>query len=253
MSEEYTKWAIPDVSGPERETTQSALHIHRQQTPSAPSEQVHETPQPLTAEDIESIRQAAFDEGYQEGLTLGQREGQAQGHAEGYAKGEQEGLLTGIKNGEKEGFANVKAKAELFESLATKLFDPLQQIDDNVEQQLLLLCVELAKAVIAVEVKTQPEIVLQALQQGMTVLPIKDEVVTIKCHPDDISIVHEQFSEAELNKRQWQVVADDAISQGGCELLTQHNAVDMTMHRRFRQVIEKFMTEQGLPHESLTR
>ena len=115
MSDAYTKWTIPEVGQPDHAPTSSALHIHRQRKQSMANDSAEEaTPEPLTAQAIEDIQQAAYAEGLAQGRSAGAEEGFSQGYSEGYAKGEQEGLSAGLKQGEKEGFDRVNAKADIF-------------------------------------------------------------------------------------------------------------------------------------------
>ncbi|MEP1869497.1 MAG: FliH/SctL family protein, partial [Paraglaciecola sp.] len=66
--------------------------------------------------------------------------------------------------------------------------------------------------------------------------------------PDDIERVNNHFSEEEITKHRWDLVAAPELSAGGCEIVTDANAVDISVERRVRDVIDKFLLEQGLSH-----
>lgn len=201
---------------------------------------------PLTAKDIEEIRQAAYQEGVTQGHAEGFEQGHEEGYAQGFAKGEAEGLVTGNEVGTKEGLQRVELHAELFKSLANTLFHPISKIDDSLEEQLLQLTLALTKSVLQVEVSMNNDIITQALQTGYSVLPMAQEHYAVKLNPEDLDIVTEHFGCEQIARNGWQFTADPTISRGGCDITTVNNSVDMTIERRMRQVLDKFMLEQGL-------
>ena len=244
-NKEFKAWSIPLVEPSDMQTTGTNAINKRPDWKYEPPEEDIEL-KPLTAQDIEEIRQAA----YQDGLTQGHAEGSEQGHEEGYAsgfaKGEAEGLITGTETGTKEGLQRVELHAELFKSLANTLFHPISKIDDSLEEQLLHLTLALTKSVLQVEVNTNSEVITQALQTGYSVLPMAQEHYAVKLNPEDLSIVTEHFGTEQIEKNGWQFTSDPTISRGGCDITTVNNSVDMTIERRMRQVLDKFMLEQGL-------
>ncbi|MEP2602018.1 MAG: FliH/SctL family protein, partial [Paraglaciecola sp.] len=106
----------------------------------------------------------------------------------------------------------------------------------------------LARGVIRSEVKTNHDLIFQALSEGLKVLPIQEKHYQIRLHPDDIERVNNHFSEEEITKHRWDLVAAPELSAGGCEIVTDANAVDISVERRVRDVIDKFLLEQGLSH-----
>ena len=69
-------------------------------------------------------------------------------------------------------------------------------------------------------------------------------------HPNDIELVNNHFSSEEITKHCWDLIESPELSAGGCEIVTQSNAVDITVERRVKDVIDKFLLEQGLSHIS---
>ena len=84
---------------------------------------------PPTAEEIEAIRQSAWQEGFDEGKA----EGLQKGHQEGFDKGMAEGTEQGLEAGRAEGLAAAKAQideaAAVWQSLAQKLTQPVARVD----------------------------------------------------------------------------------------------------------------------------
>ncbi|HBN87799.1 MAG TPA: flagellar biosynthesis protein, partial [Rheinheimera sp.] len=71
-----------------------------------PQEEEELTLKPLTADDIEQIRQAAYDEGFaegkDEGFSKGYGEGREQGQQDGFTQGQAEGKKQGLADGQEE-------------------------------------------------------------------------------------------------------------------------------------------------------
>ena len=103
-----------------------------------PEETVIDTPKPLTAEEIEEIRQAALDDGFsqgkEEGFSKGYEEGKALGHEEGLKSGHEEGIASGLETGKE----SIDKLSEDWQSLITQLHQPMANIEKNVEELLCL-------------------------------------------------------------------------------------------------------------------
>ncbi|OGO81602.1 MAG: flagellar biosynthesis protein [Chromatiales bacterium RIFOXYA1_FULL_46_5] len=196
---------------------------------------------PLTADDIEQIRQAAFEEGFgqgkEEGFSKGYEEGREQGTADGLAHGQAEGKKQGLEQGTEQ---IEQKKLELI-ALLDQLQQPLLQVDQQVEQQLLQLCLAMAEAVIAVECKTNPQVILKTLSDATAVLPLRTEHILIKLHPDDVAIIEQHFSAEQLAERNWQLRSDPAIEQGGCLLETPLSSMDRSIKHRLQSSLEHFL------------
>lgn len=196
---------------------------------------------PLTADDIEQIRQAAFDEGFaqgkEEGFSKGYEEGREQGSADGLTQGQAEGKKLGLEQASEE----IEQKKQELAALLDQLQQPLLQIDQQVEQQLVQLCLAMAEAVIAVEVKTNPQVILKTLSDATSVLPMQTEHILIKLHPDDLALVEQHFSAEQLAERHWQLRSDPAIERGGCWLETSLSSMDRTIKHRLQSSLEHFL------------
>ncbi|WP_289028078.1 flagellar assembly protein FliH [uncultured Paraglaciecola sp.] len=249
LEEEFKTWDLPYV-----EQKTSKVDLDKTNALNRKSNWKYEPPEPEieilppTAEEIEAIRAAAHAEGFAEGQKKGEDEGFQQGlengQKEGYAKGLEQGTQEGLASGEEQTQQNLA----LWESLIESLQNPVTKVEKQLEQELVLLAVSLARGVIRSEVKTNQDLIFQALSEGLKVLPIQEKHYQIRLHPDDIERVNNHFSEEEISKHRWDLVAAPELSAGGCEIVTLTNAVDISVERRVRDVIDKFLLEQGLSH-----
>ena len=250
--DDFKPWSIPMVDPTDDLATKTNAINKRADWQYEPPEETLEL-KPLTAHDIEQIRQLAYQDGLSEGHTQGYDEGHSKGYEAGFMKGEAEGLSQGLEQGKKDGLQRVEIQAELFKSLANTLFHPISKIDDSLEEQLLHLTLALTKSVLQVEVQTNPAIITQALQTGYGILPMAQTHYTVTLNPEDHAIIVAHFGAEQIKKNGWQLTHNSAISRGGCDITSINNSVDMTIERRMRQVLDKFMLEQGLVNGTNTQ
>jgi flagellar assembly protein FliH len=200
-----------------------------------------------TAADIEDIRQAA----YQEGLDQGLAEGTEKGHAEGLEQGHTEGLETGHAEGLEQGLAaatqDVQEQLDVWRQLSTQFTDPLARLDDQVEREVVQLAISLARAVVRTEIATNPEVIKSAFRAGLKALPVQEKSYQVYLNPADLSVLKQQLSEDDMQHQQWSLHESPQLSQGGCEIVSENNSVDVTLERQLRDVIDTFLFEQGLP------
>jgi flagellar assembly protein FliH len=245
-------WDLPYVEDTYQGADPNATNAfnHRSDWKYEPPEQEEEI-LPPTAAEIEAIRAAAqadgFAQGHKEGLEKGIEEGRIQGKQEGLDQGIEQGTEQGLASGEEQ----AKEQIEIWTELTNKLQHPVSIVDQELEKELVLLAVSLAKAVIRCEVKSNTDIVFQALSEGLKALPINEKQYQIHLHPEDISLIKDHFSEQDIEKHGWHFVESLSLSRGGCDIVTDTNAVDVSVERRVRDVLDKFMLEQGLGHVNL--
>lgn len=201
---------------------------------------------PLTAGDIEEIRQAAhadgFEEGRREGYEAGHREGLETGHGEGFAAGEKEGRTHGEAKGLEQTRQDVEAKLERLEELMGELLLPIRRHQDEIETALVNLTTVLARAVLYRELALDSSQIVAVVRKAMAALPSTSENVRIHIHPEDYQFVGEV---AERFEAKTSVVEDAAIMRGGCRLETRHSLVDFTIEKRFQKAVQDMLSEEA--------
>lgn len=243
-------WDLPFVEDERKaaETTTNALNRRSNWKYEPPENQVEEEEEftPPTAQEIESIREAAQSEGFDEG----KKEGLEKGNQEGFEQGKEQGFARGLEEGKAQGLAEaqeiVNQQLESWRSLLDTLHNPVALVEETLQKELVSLAVSLAKSVIRTEIKTNSDIIFNAISEGLKALPINERQYQIHLHPDDLVLVTEHFSEQEIEKHGWQLIEAPNLSQGGCDIVTQSNAVDVSIERRVKDVLDKFLLEQGL-------
>jgi len=200
---------------------------------------------PLTAANIEEIRQAAYADGLEEGRTegyeAGHKEGLKSGHDEGYASGEDEGRAQGADKGLEETRKDVEAKLERLEELMGELLVPIRRHEDELESALVNLTTVLSRAELYRELSLDSSQIAAVVKKAMASLPSTSENVRIHIHPDDYSFVSEV---AERFEAKASVVEDAAIMRGGCKLETRHSLVDFTIEKRFQRAVQDMLSDE---------
>lgn len=243
--DELNVWPLPNMQenfNAEQDSHTNALGKKSTWRYEPPEEEISE-PEPLTAEEIEGIRQAAYDEGFSQG----KEEGFAKGYEEGKAQGIEEGTIQGIEQGNEQGLAQSKASidalSENWQSLIEQLDKPLASVEKNIEEQLLTLVVQLTEAVVLQEAKTNPDILMAAINAGIKSLPSNETSTQIYLNPDDIKQVEQQFGEQHIKESGWRLLPAPQLTPGSCQIENSTSNIDLQMKSRLKQVLESFLQD----------
>jgi flagellar assembly protein FliH len=243
--DETDVWSLPAVESENNQVDEStnAMGIKPAWRYEPPEEIDIEEVVPLTAEDIENIRQAAFDEGFnqgkEEGFAKGYDEGKVSGHEEGLKLGHEAGIETGLA----EGKSTIDEQATAWQSLTEQLHKPLQDVEKNVEQQLIHLVVQLTEAITLQEAKTNPDILVSAISAGIKALPSQEAKTQILLHPDDIKRVEKQFGSDHVQEQGWRLLPAPQLAPGSCQIENSTSNVDLSVKSRIKEVLDSFLQD----------
>ncbi len=257
-NDDVKNWPLPELGKSAEDIAQEVSLFgkpatwYNQKNKEVEQEDVEEQPQPLTIDDIEAIRQSAYDDGFNEGKEAGHTKGLEEGRLEGIASGHQEGLIQGLEEGLAEGAEKIQEQLDKWLSLLDRLHNPLAKLDDNAEYQLVRLATSLAEQITRSEVQTNPQIILQALKQAVDALPISEQKLIINLHPEDLNFVQQAYSPEQAIQRGWDLQAEPALKRGDCQIQTQVSSIDYAFDTRIEQVLKAFFKEnyQRLPNKN---
>lgn len=150
---------------------------------------------------------------------------------EAYEQGFRQGQLDGQEVGRR-GLAEVTQRlAALTESLAALASRLYRQR----EEELVALCLLIARRVLGRELTTSPEAIRTLLEQSFQMIT-RHEGLKLHLHPQDLEIV------ATGSRETWppgvELVADGTLTPGGFRLETAWGEVDGTVETRFQRVAE---------------
>lgn len=256
LDELLKSWPIPDVSEDPRKLSgrstafgQPLEQVYQKQSHMPQAEPETQEPEDfptLTLEELEQIRQDAYEEGIKQGHEQGYIEGFDKGVTDGKEAGYKEGIEIGKEQGLNDAKPLIEDKLQTLNELINGMTEPLGKVDELVEKQLVHLAKLLAEQVVFKELQTHPDLILVALKKAIDALPLQEQAVKIHLNPEDLSLVEEAYGAEHLQQQHWQLVAEPTLDRGGCEVKTAQSSIDMTLKTRLTEIMEKFLHDSGI-------
>jgi flagellar assembly protein FliH len=180
----------------------------------APPDMSHEAPkEPLaTAGGLADLQAEAYQEAFEQGLA----EGRAAGHKE------------------------VQAQVERLAGMFYDLAKPFDQLDQEVEHELLLLAMALARQIVRRELKADPTQIIGIIREAIAALPVAARDVRVHLHPEDAAVVRAHLAPTE-SERAWAIVEDPVMARGGCRITTATSRIDARLDVRLGALLSELM------------
>ena len=163
--------------------------------------------------------------------TVLRQQARKEGHAEGYAQGHAEGLQKGLQ----EGRAIAAEEAARLQHIATRFQQDVAQANEVMAQDMLDVCLDLAKAMLQTALEIRPELILPVVSEAIHYLPSVQHPASLFLHPSDIEVVKEHLGD-ELTKTGWRIMEDPHVERGGCRVETASNQIDANTSTRWQRV-----------------
>jgi flagellar assembly protein FliH len=176
--------------------------------------------QPLTLEELESIRQEAYNEGF--------------------AAGEKDGFRSSTLKVRQEAEAALGAKLGSLERLMRSLFDPIAEQDAQLEKSMVSLVEHIARQVIQRELALDSSQIESVMREALKLLPLGVGNVRLYINPQDFEQVK---ALRERHEETWRIVEDAALQPGGCRVETEHSRIDATVETRISQIMAKLLDQ----------
>ena len=169
----------------------------------------------LTAVQLERIQKQAYDEAYARGLKEGMAAGQSK----------------------------LREQAQVFVGLANALHNPIKKTDEIIENEIVLMCMTIAKQIIRREISLDSGHIISVIREALAALPVASQKVRILLHPDDVVLVRKVL--AELNDDiSWSVVDDLTLTRGGCKVTTENSQIDATLETKIAMIASKILIDE---------
>ncbi|WP_434768160.1 flagellar assembly protein FliH [Pseudomonas triticicola] len=211
----FESWALPSFDPPKPEP---------EPEPEPDPPEMEEVPleevQPLTLEELESIRQEAYNEGF--------------------AIGEKEGFHSTTLKVRQEAETALAAKIASLELLMANLFEPIAEQDTQIEKSLVDLVQHIAKQVIKRELAIDSTQIEHVMRDALKLLPLGVENVRLYVNPQDFAQVK---ALRERHEETWRIVEDESLLPGGCRVETEHSRIDASVESRVTQVMAKLFDQ----------
>ena len=176
--------------------------------------------QPLTLEELESIRQEAYNEGF--------------------AAGEKDGFRATTLKVRQEAEAALAVKLASLERLMGTLFDPIAEQDSQIEKAMVGLVEHIARQVIQRELVLDSSHIESVMREALKLLPLGVGNVRLYINPQDFEQVK---ALRERHEETWRIVEDASLQPGGCRVETEHSRIDATVETRISQIMAKLFDQ----------
>ncbi|WP_375739185.1 flagellar assembly protein FliH [Pseudomonas boanensis] len=225
----FDRWSLPSFD-PESpvvvEAEQSAEVDEAEQFAAAePLGQVEdvelEAVKPLTLDELEAIRQDAYNEGF--------------------ATGEKDGFHAGQIKARQEAEVTLCAQVERLERVMGQLLDPIAEQDRQIEESLVHLVSLITREVIQRELHTDSSQLRHVLREALKLLPMGAGNVRIHVNPQDFDLVKAM---RDRHEETWRILEDEALQPGGCRVETEHSRIDASVETRLSQALKQLFERQ---------
>lgn len=176
----------------------------------------------ITADELDGIARAAWEEGHARGLA--------------------DGLAAAAAETQRRNAALDQRIAQL-DGVMASLARPLAELDTQVEHQLAQLALTVARHLVRRELRIDPTQVIGILRQAVSLLPSAARDVRVHLHPEDASLVAEKLA-VPAGGRAWTLVEDPVLSRGGCRVTAENSQIDARLETRINAALVAVLGEE---------
>ncbi|MBD8097828.1 flagellar assembly protein FliH [Pseudomonas fluorescens] len=209
-------WSLPSFDPHVPEPEPEPVEEPPAQMEEVPLEEV----QPLTLEELETIRQEAYNEGF--------------------AAGEKDGFRSTTLKVRQEAEEALSVKLGSLERLMGNLFDPIAEQDSQLEKSMVGLVQHITRQVIQRELALDSSQIESVMREALKLLPLGVGNVRLYINPQDFEQVK---ALRERHEETWRIVEDAALQPGGCRVETEHSRIDATVETRISQIMAKLLDQ----------
>jgi flagellar assembly protein FliH len=175
------------------------------------------------------------------------REGAARGHEEGLARGLEEGRQSGHDAALAECRAQLAGLVKTLLTATAQIEASRRELEATAVAEVAELSIAIAKRVIKCQAAIDPAVLTANLNEAMA-LVVHAADVRISVHPTQKETLQQELPNLKLqwpNLKHVELIADDAISPGGCRLGTHHGEVDADLNSQLDRVVAELMKHEG--------
>ena len=223
----FSLWNLPSFDAPEadhpdtEETEAEAASVPDVEPEVRVEDVVAEDVKPLTLEDVEAVRQDAWNEGF--------------------STGEKDGFHAGQLKATQEADAVLAAKVQALENIMREFFEPIASQDQQLEESMLQMVMEISRQVIQRELKTDSSQIKQVVREALKTLPMGSEAVRVYVNPQDFEQIK---ALRERHEENWKIVEDDDLLPGGCRFESVNTQINASIEARIEHIAVQILDQQ---------
>lgn len=184
--------------------------------------------------DIDLIKEKAFDDAYKAGYQHGLSLGQEKGYAEGFEQGS-EAAKTQFSSA-------AEHRLQELSSIANQFSQSLTELDMTMGQQLSELAITVGEKLARHTLAVKPELIVDLVR-----FILREEFDPVSqpslwLNPDDSILVKELLGE-DLAQAGWRVQSEPAITRGGCKVTSKTGDIDARFESRLSSLLDNLHAE----------
>ncbi|MET1255044.1 FliH/SctL family protein [Aliikangiella maris] len=159
----------------------------------------------IKAQELQAIRDAAYQEGFNQGKDEGLQNGQAL----------------------------IQQQSQLLQQVITQLANPVEQCGEKTQQQLVQLAFAIARQIVRRELQQDPAQLIAIIREALRLLPVGSQNIVIALHPEDATIVSQALNiDDQDESANWQIKTDPSVEKGSAQVTTENSKVDASIDKQ---------------------
>lgn len=158
-----------------------------------------------------------------------------------YRRGYEEGLEEGRREAREELEEEVASAVEALQEAADEMKVELPRWEDAVQDNLCALAVAVARRLVGEQVEGDREVLRRTVREALDRFP-PDEPVTLRMHPDDLSLIRDAAGDSEMELGSGREVdwrPDEELNRGGCLAEGPEHVVDGRTDRALLRIYKE--------------
>jgi len=195
--------------------------------------------QPWRAPVLDLSEEDVFDYKLSDAEKITHNQQQQKIRQQAYEKSYAKGYMEGLDKGQKE----IREQSQYLRSLMATLSMPLPDLDDQLVDEMVQLCMVVVKQMVRREIKTSPGEVVAVIKEALGSLPDVTGDISLELHPEDAQLIRKTMMKSGKDT-QWRIVEDPLLSRGGCRVKTNTSRIDATVENRLNAIIANIMGDE---------
>ncbi len=226
QSEAFSLWNLPSFDQPsETVAPEPAVVTVADDTVDEDDVRVEdvtiEDVKPLTLDEVEAIRQDAWNEGF--------------------STGEKDGFHAGQLKAAQEAEIALASKVQALENIMRELFEPIANQDQELEETMLELVMQISQQVIQRELKIDSSQIKHVVRESLKLLPMGSEAVRVYVNPQDFEQIK---ALRERHEESWKIIEDDDLLPGGCRFESVNTQINASIETRIEHIATQILEQQ---------
>ncbi len=184
------------------------------------------------------------------GAPAGQKMPTVSGLADLQREAYKEAFEQGLAEGREAGRGQVRAQVDMLAGMLNGLARPFETLDADVERELSMLALAIARQIVRRELKIDPTQIIGVIREAIAALPVAARDIRVHLHPEDAAVVRQSLAPTE-SERAWVIIEDPVMARGGCQIKSATSRIDARLETRLGAIASELLGTER--HASLVR